>query len=274
MIKLELIKFADFFHYNDEIIDEILRQNPNIKPPIPIECIAEQAGINNISYKSFDRLEGALIANEYKTNGTILINNKIVNTGRQRFTLSHELGHFMIPKHGHNMQCSINDMNTQNKVIELEANKFAAELLMPKKIFCNGSLFDVASIENIIKLSETYQVSFESCANKYISTHHEPLAVLFYKDKELRYYIKNNNIPFYFNSLIKKGALMPDASLSYSDNITDNPIDIDSIDSSIWFDDIQGFILPDEIIEESYTQNSGYSTTLLNFNDEIEEVEY
>ncbi len=271
MIKLDLIEFADFFHYSDKIIDEILRQNPHIQPPIPLEDIAKQAGISGISYQSLDGLEGALIANKCKTDGIILINDRTKNTKRHRFTLGHELGHFMIPKHGNEMKCSISDMKNTKKNIEEEANKFAAELLMPKKIFCSGNIFDIPSIENIITLSERYEVSFESCANKYVSTHHEPLSILFFKDKKLRYCIKNQHIPFYFNFTPNKGASLPIASLSYDS--LDDTIKIDDIDPSIWFDSVKGFALPEEIIEESYTQKCGYSATLLKLG-EIEEVEY
>jgi hypothetical protein len=51
------------------------------------------------------------VANEYKTEGVILINNskEIGTKERQRFTLGHEIGHFMIPHHGHEMSCSISD---------------------------------------------------------------------------------------------------------------------------------------------------------------------
>jgi Zn-dependent peptidase ImmA (M78 family) len=65
----------------------------------------------NIDYSPLDNLEGALVANEYKTEGVILINNskEIGTKERQRFTLGHEIGHFMIPHHGHEMSCSISD---------------------------------------------------------------------------------------------------------------------------------------------------------------------
>jgi Zn-dependent peptidase ImmA (M78 family) len=108
VIKLDLIEFSDYIRPK-EIVDEVLKQNPNIKIPIPLSEIAKNIGIVDIDYRPLGNLEGALVANEYKTEGVILINNsKEAGTKeRQRFTLGHEIGHFMIPRHGYKMSCSI-----------------------------------------------------------------------------------------------------------------------------------------------------------------------
>ncbi|BAS67849.1 ImmA/IrrE family metallo-endopeptidase [Bathymodiolus septemdierum thioautotrophic gill symbiont] len=277
MIKLDLIEFADYIRPK-EIVDEILKQNPNIKIPIPLSEIAKNIGIVDIDYRPLGNLEGALVANEYKTEGVILINNsKEAGTKeRQRFTLGHEIGHFMIPRHGHKMSCSISDMSTTNKdeKIEIEANDFASKILMPDQLFCKGSLFDNPSIENIKKLAVIYGVSFAACSNKYITNHHEPLAMVFYKNKKFRYFKKSKDFPFYFSFECKKGTQLPLDSLANNLNdFSDENISLDYTDASVWISKTNGFLLPDEIIEEVYIQKNGYSVVLLKFEEEIEEIE-
>ena len=278
MIKLNLIEFSDYVR-TKEIIDEILKQNPDIKPPIPLDEIARVVGIKDISYKPLDGLEGALVANEYKDEGVILVNNSggLNTEKRQRFTLGHELGHFMIPHHGYKMSCSIVDMeNNSSKMetVELEANDFASKILMPEVLFCRNTFFDNPSIKNIQKLGLDYAVSFEASANRYVTTHHEPLVILFYKDKKLRYFKQNDHLPFYFQFKPCKNAPLPLGSISSQmQTPSEEKIELDYIDPSVWFNQIKGFALPDEIVEEVYIQKNGYSATLLRFDKEIEEIE-
>ena len=276
MIKLDLIEFSDYIRPK-EIVDEVLKQNPNIKIPIPLSEIAKNIGIVDIDYRPLGNLEGALVANEYKTEGVILINNsKEAGTKeRQRFTLGHEIGHFMIPRHGYKMSCSISDMNTANKdkKIEIEANDFASKILMPDQLFCKGSLFDNPSIENIKKLAVIYGVSFAACADKYITNHHEPLAMIFYENKKFRYLKKSKDFPFYFSFECKKGARLPLDSLANNLNdFSGENISLDYADASVWISKTNGFLLPDEIIEEVCIQKNGYSVVLLKLEEEIEEI--
>jgi hypothetical protein len=55
---------------------------------------------------------------------------------RRRFTISHELGHFLIAAHRGDKRCSAKDMyengrETHHQKEEAQANRFAAGLLMP-----------------------------------------------------------------------------------------------------------------------------------------------
>lgn len=77
--------------------------------------------------------------------------NQAQHPHRQRFTVAHEIGHLLL---GHTTKNFILDLNS-NKPEEIEANKFAAELLMPlkllKKDFQNGmkNAKDIASAYNV-----------------------------------------------------------------------------------------------------------------------------
>lgn len=53
--------------------------------------------------------------------------NALHHTKRNRFTVAHEVAHAML---GHNKPCSKGDLNSKDPH-EIEANQFAAELLMP-----------------------------------------------------------------------------------------------------------------------------------------------
>ncbi|TSC76473.1 MAG: hypothetical protein G01um101431_606 [Parcubacteria group bacterium Gr01-1014_31] len=74
---------------------------------------------------------------------------------RQRFTVAHEIGHFMM---GHTTGDSPFDLTSQ-KPEEIEANQFAAELLMPLGLL-KGEIRD--GLKNVKSLADVFDVSDEA----------------------------------------------------------------------------------------------------------------
>ena len=278
MINLDLIEFADLVRPK-QIIDEITSQIPNLPIPIPLEEIAAAVGINKIEYAELDGFEGILLANKEKTEGAILINSKSRHH-RQRFSLGHELGHFMLPRHGHEMHCGINDLATKDnkhlsnkQKIELEANQFSAEILMPKNHFRNYSGFsDTPSMDCLIAQANDFDVSFEACAQRYCNQHDEPLAIVFSHNNNIRYSCKSPNFPFWITH--GKNDPVPSGSSTRKANKSpENSTYSDSALSSTWIEDDKYFLTPEDIIEEVYVLQNGYVATMLYFEDELEEKE-
>jgi Zn-dependent peptidase ImmA (M78 family) len=106
--------------------------------PIPVEEIAYKLNIK-ISYEPF---EGDLSGLLYRDNlDTIIGVNSNESDKRQRFTIAHELGHFILHEGDqlhvdHNFKVNFRDsISSQgSKLIEIEANAFAASLLMPEAL--------------------------------------------------------------------------------------------------------------------------------------------
>lgn len=278
MTSLDLIEFADLTRPT-EIAEEILKQNPDIVESTPLEEIAHAAGIKEIRYCPLDNLEGALVANPTKSEGIIIVSDR-ARHHRQRFTLGHELGHFLIPRHGHEMNCSVGDLYTQSRSnsttkqrIEAEANEFSAELLMPKTNFCNATPFkQKPSIEAINALSSIFDISFQACANRYVDLHGEPLAVVFSHNGLVSYSYRSAEIPFWLK--VNKSDNIPFHSLTRAiDTNRANHITTDEVDSTLWFDYKAGFEMPESTIEAVFVQENGYVATLLWFQDAIEETE-
>lgn len=114
--------------------------------PVDVETLATKwskqlqpdAPITRISERPLVGFEGALVDGRSKGKGWgIAYAQSITSDGRRRFTIAHELGHFLLhrdqaPDGG--FQCSQEDMGRwdyENGQQEAEANRFAARLLMP-----------------------------------------------------------------------------------------------------------------------------------------------
>jgi Zn-dependent peptidase ImmA (M78 family) len=279
VIHLDLMALADLTRPK-EIATEIVRQTPQkTVAATPLDKIAQAAGIKEIQEKELNNLEGALVANPTKSEGIIIL-SRGARYHRKRFTLGHELGHFLIPRHGHQMECNARDMlagskNSQSPElrIEAEANAFSAELLMPESRFCSiGSFKQGPSLNSISELAQIFDVSFQASANRFISLHDCPCAMVFsYKGKILYGYNGANN-PLWLNARKNDAIPFNSHTVSVNSNV-ENQISSDEIDASVWFGEMSGFNRPESLIEETLVQENGYVATLLWFEEEIEEVE-
>lgn len=87
-----------------------------------------------------DTLSGALAINNSDKNcfRRMIILNRKDNVGHQRFTIAHELAHYIfdaLPGQEYYEAYYRTDETKNNEIREYRANQFAANLLMPKSIF-------------------------------------------------------------------------------------------------------------------------------------------
>lgn len=126
--------------------------------PVDVNIIADDFDIPVYSQKLDDNLAGCFISETGKS--AIVINSKDPMT-RQRFTLAHELGHFISYKFQEKVgsifdeRGALASLGTDSE--EIFANKFAAEILMPKEEFLeqmkkfNGDINKVSEYFNVSK---------------------------------------------------------------------------------------------------------------------------
>jgi Zn-dependent peptidase ImmA (M78 family) len=97
--------------------------------PIPIEKIAEKFGLKVIDFDFPDSIPGVLKADK----GVIGVNKNNPKV-RRRFTVAHELGHFLL-EHALRKETDIIDEGSNQHVLEeREANSFASQILMPEEM--------------------------------------------------------------------------------------------------------------------------------------------
>ena len=127
-------------------------------PSIPVEKIANFFSLNVVFYPNFpDSISGTIIKdNELLAIGVNSNHPKV----RQRFTIAHELGHFVL---GHDENSILDDTFDKETDKEKEANRFAGELLMPKYMLEK----DLKEKEyTISSLARRYEVSEQALSIK------------------------------------------------------------------------------------------------------------
>lgn len=114
------------------------------------------------------RFEGMLLPHpKKKGEWGIIYNKSLKSKGRVNFTLCHELGHYLMhrEKYPEGIKCSSKDMlrwDSEEAMIEAEANTFASYLLMPLDDFRAQIKDKEISLGLFDELSERYAVS--TCA--------------------------------------------------------------------------------------------------------------
>ena len=141
---------------------------------VPVEQLCALLDIISITETDTDAYEAALVMDELKASGAILLASGRPEQ-RRRFSIGHELGHFLIPSHrphpDHPFSCSLTDLHQldpkdrdRRRRVEAEANRFAAHLLMPPKLIRARMRQHEVSLESIVALSRDLGVSKEAMA--------------------------------------------------------------------------------------------------------------
>ena len=157
---LNITMGEDRFPVNVEVVaKEISRQ---IYPEAPIDQIVGEA---------LDGFDGMLKANKSRTKWLIVYNTS-VSPGRQRFTLAHEFGHYLLHRQLQpQFACSDGDIETgdnNDRNIEIEADVFASTLLMPLDDFRRQVHGQSISFDLLAHCADRYGVSLTAAALRWI----------------------------------------------------------------------------------------------------------
>jgi len=145
---------------------EILMRFGVNSAPVDVKSISEKLDVSVVERSLEDEVSGFLIV---KNNHAVIAVNSNHHLNRRRFTIAHELGHYLL----HHRQglfydsrlTFFRDPRSSEGIDaqEIEANKFAASLLMPesliqpyfqKRNFDLHNPFDLAYLASQFKVSE------------------------------------------------------------------------------------------------------------------------
>ncbi|RMB08187.1 ImmA/IrrE family metallo-endopeptidase [Eilatimonas milleporae] len=269
MISIDRMELEDAGGNPVKLAQAVLDQLSDVNCPIPVREIATALDIYEIMEQPKTGFEGALIAPEDKSEGAIIVRADR-SEERKRYTIGHELGHYLNPWHksvspdgfkctAKNLAMEKIDRNDRYIRMEVEANVFSAELLMPRKhIKQYLQSHKGADLEHIMELAEFFCVSKEAMARRYVEQNaNEPAAIIFSKGNKIRYIKRHTDFPW-LN--VGNGSLIPQGSLSFrSQDLIGHFSSWEEINADIWVD-----AKPNQaIFEQTVAQSNGYRLTLL-----------
>ncbi len=253
------------------LIKLILKLEPDLPIPVPIEELAIQLDIERIAELETDGFEGGLITDDSRSTGIILVNEAARN-GRRRFTIGHELGHFLIPTHrpikAGQFLCSREDMRQWSlketdgyRRMEVEANRFAALLLMPPpKLRSFMSKSRDPDIAHVIDVAKHFNVSKDSASRAFAEYNEAPIAVVVIKDGRVQRIYRNTKFP---RTCVNYGDVVPAKSLfHYEPARKTNPSELRENGAELWIESEWGKRLP-TLYEQVFVQHEGFALLML-----------
>lgn len=142
------------------------------RPAVPVDRIAKGLGADVRFLPYEGELAGMLARTE---SGAVIGVNSLHHRNRQRFTIAHEIAHLLLHDldvhFDRNFRVRHRDATsaTATDPLEIEANRFAAELLMPYAMIqsdLDEAGIDVERLENVAPLAKRYGVSVQAMMHR------------------------------------------------------------------------------------------------------------
>jgi Zn-dependent peptidase ImmA (M78 family) len=203
------------------------------------QCFPESP-VDKVQGEALEDFDGMLVANKARTKWLILYNSAVRSEGRQRFTIAHEFGHYLLHRHQQQrFECGDADIETgegTGRDIEAEADRFASALLMPLDDFRRQVDGEPISFDLLGHCADRYGVSLTAAALRWIEIAPKR-AVLVASRDDYMLWAKSNTAAF------KSGACfatrrhtieLPCEALAHSHNIS-YMVDQQTIRAQCWF---------------------------------------
>ena len=202
--------------------------------PVDVESMAYGEGMK-FAVAPLSGCEARLVRNA-DGGGFARISDRIPEPGRVRFALAHEFGHFLL--HVGTSQtraCTAGDMRDYWKDgMEIEANIFASELLLPHKNFKDVIKLTGPNFEEIGAIAERFNVSMTAAAIRYIDHGPIPDMVLVQigRDHRVKWSKgKEGNTDYW----IAPGTKIHDSSMAKCAFLDKSSVDETQVDYDVWF---------------------------------------
>lgn len=161
-----------------------------------------------------DGFEGVLVCRADRRKGIIAIQQGIQEEGRKRFTICHEIAHFVLPGHGvDGCVCKSEDIESWRNgapEYEIEANAFASELLLPYKELAPLIQKSKATIAFAKDIARDFGSSLTAACLKCVDVTEEKSAFVYSVAESIKWFRRNENFWHYIHG----GKLAPESLAS------------------------------------------------------------
>lgn len=189
----------------------------------------------NLEIHPLGKIDGALINSDENPNSfTAFVNSEISNEGRRRFTLAHEIGHFVLHRDiQKEFSCNYFDRTElQKDGLEKEANKFASQILMPPnriREYDNRTW----NFETLKDVAERFNVSLQAAGLQVVKKSSRKIAFVVSTSDVVEWGISSSRL-FSDGVFFKQLDSVPCASSAYGHEFSSERLDTHFIKKNIW----------------------------------------
>lgn len=156
-----------------------------------MDAIALDLGIE-IRRRKLDGADARLVAVD---DGGVITVNTATSPVRQRFSIGHEIGHWLRDRNGDGlMACSKEDVSPGNqsaRTVEAEANRFSSDLLLPPYLVVPLMLKREPSIDLVNDIAKAFDTSLPATAIRIARHAPGPAAVVVHGQRKREWLFRN-----------------------------------------------------------------------------------
>ena len=194
-----------------ERADPVVVLSQSVLKRFGIDCgkrlhdVVREVGLE-VVYRDADSYEGALLRIKGFPRGYVVINSRIREESRRRFTVAHEWGHFILPdQQDLSAPCQKERIENWDDDLyhpELEANRFAIEILIPRE-FVLDYLRTEPSFDSARSIAGICQTSLTASIMRLVTLTSFRAAVVWSQENHVRWYKSSPE----FSRWIRRGEL-------------------------------------------------------------------
>jgi Zn-dependent peptidase ImmA (M78 family) len=165
--------------------------------------------------------------------GIIRLNSSTFSRQRRRFSIAHELGHWeMHPNLKQGKFCTAEDLSDYIKSPEeIEANWFAATLLMPRFMIRDYITRGDADFNLIDRITDEFETSRTAAARRFIELTTQRAILVSSTDGKVNWHVKSHAAKFY---ALESMIVLPESLTARVVRSKKNPAESESLAPEIW----------------------------------------
>jgi len=164
---------------------------------IDLDAIAAEQGAI-VKYRALEGCEARLVV---RGDCAIVSVNSSSNDGRQRFSLAHELAHWICDRKTGSFLCAKEDIGPQNaeaRSVEAHANGYASQLILPTYLVDPWMKDRKVSLEIASSLAKDFKASLTAAAIKLIKRTAKPACITCHNQQRLTWHLRSAAFPSEF----------------------------------------------------------------------------
>jgi len=176
--------------------EQLLWRHGVVEPEhIDLDELAAAHGVE-VRYRQLDGCAARLVV--LGDRGIISVKQDIRNPGRQRFSLAHELAHWMCDRKAGGRMCVADDIsprNTEAMGREAEANSYASQLVLPDYLAAPRAKAIPFTLDGAQDLAKTFRSSLTAAALKLLRHSEHPTALVCHSADGSYWFRKSRTFP-------------------------------------------------------------------------------
>lgn len=177
-----------------------------------------------VRYRNLEGCEARLVAG--KDQAVISVNTLGSSPGRQRFSLAHEMAHWLCDRRAGSFLCAKTDIGPQNseaKSVESQANAYASQLVLPTYLVDPWLAGRAASLTTVRALAGEFRSSVTAAAIKLIKRTSHIAMVVRHGQARLIWHQRSPSMPPEFYVLPELHQETDAFTLSFGGKVADRP---------------------------------------------------